>query len=109
MMQSMEEIKRNIARGQILRITRIALNFDQSEMAALLDTSKSYLSLFENAKRSINDNVLNKYLKCFGVESQVFEKVEREVIEILFSEEVEMIRVAFLVVGMLRTKNKCVA
>lgn len=107
-MLSQEKVRRDIARGHILRITRIVLNLDQSEMAVLMETSKSYLSLLENAKRSVNDNVWNRYLEYFRVDRQVFEKVESEVIEILFNEDVNMIRVAYLVVGMLRT-TKCAA
>ena len=105
-MQRMEDIKRNIARGQILRITRIALNYEQSEMVDLMGTTKSYISLIENAKRNANDSILNKYLECFGINRQTYEKVESEVAEILFREEVEMIRVAFLVVEMLRSSTK---
>ena len=108
-MRKIEEFKRNVARGQIFRITRIALNYEMSDMADLLGISKSYISLIENAKRNVNSNVLNKYLECFAVDCQTFNKVENEVLEILFSEEVEMIRVAYYVVGMLRASKKYVA
>lgn len=101
-----EYSKRDIARGQIFRITRIVKDYEMSEMASMLEISKSYLSLLENAKRSVSDKILNKYLECFGIERQVFNKLEEEVIKILSNDKVEIIEVAFLVVKMLKMASK---
>lgn len=100
-MQSMEEFKRNVTIGQIFRITRIVNDYKMSDLAAFLGISKSAVSLIENARRGVNEKVLNKYLEHFGVERQAFDQVEREVTEILFGKEVDMMKVSFLVVRML--------
>ena len=102
----MGDIKRDIARGQIFRITRILNDYNQSEMGEFLGISKSFISLIEKGKRSTNEVLLNKYLEHFQVERQTFDKVEKELKKILFGKEVDMIRVGFLVVEMLSKSKK---
>ena len=100
-MQRIEGAKQNYARSQILRIMRTVEDYKQCDMVPILGVTPSYIAQVEKGHKTINDELLNKYLIHFGIERQAFEKVEKKVIKILFGKDVEMLKVVLLVVQML--------
>lgn len=104
-MQSMDEVKQNYARSQILRIMRTVKDYKQCDMVPILGVTPSYVAQVEKGRKSINEELLEKYLVHFGVERQAFDKVEKKAIKILFGEKAEMLKVVLLVVEMLLKSN----
>ena len=100
-MQRIEAVKQNYARSQILRIMRTVKDYKQCDLVPILEVTPSYIAQVEKGNKSINDELLDKYLIHFGIERQSFDKVEKKVIKILFGKDVEMLKVVLLVVQML--------
>jgi len=99
-------LKQNYARAQILRIMRTVKDYKQCDLVPILGVTASYIAQVEKGNKSINDELIEKYLVHFGVDRQAFDKVEKKAIRILFREKVEMLKVVLLVVEMLiNSKN----
>ena len=105
-MQRVEDVKRNYARAEILRIMRTVKDYKQCDMVPVLGVSASYIAQIENGRKSVTDDFLAKYLAHFDVERQAFDKVEKKVIKILFGKEVEMLKIVLMVVEMLIQSKK---
>ncbi len=107
-MKNYEQLIHTFVRAQIFRITRIAFNYKQSEMASILDISKSNISLMENGKRNISFDIIEKYLEKFKIKQEDFKDTENKIFSLLLNND-NMLEIAKLVYEMLlKSYNKAV-